>query len=346
MDVNQHLQFLVPDKSYSNTVKRDITRLAESYGFSPADVGKINIVVSELVTNIGKFATGGGELLVKPIGSPVIGIEIICLDSGPGMADPVRMQEDGVSTYGSAGEGLGAIKRQSDEFDLYTKPGTGTVVLSRIYKSGRQKNRPTGLVSYEVGHVMVPKPKEVLCGDGFALVQRGLNLHLLALDGLGHGPNAHEASQQAAQLFLTSPASEPAEALRQIHANIKRTRGAVGLALSIKGSTHHLSYCGIGNIAGKLFTLDNSLPGSAYKSIISYNGILGHNVPNTLNNQQLDWGRNKMLVLHSDGLKSRWDMSKFPYLNRHHPTTIAAVLYKTNNRQTDDTLVIVCKSKI
>ncbi|GAA4428996.1 serine/threonine protein kinase [Pontibacter saemangeumensis] len=348
MDVNQHQQFLIPDKSYSSIAKRDVTRLAESYGFSPADVGKVNIVVAELVTNLAKFATEGGELLVKPIGSPITGIEVICLDSGPGVVDSARMQEDGFSTYGSAGEGMGAIRRQSDEFDIYSQPGVGTVVFSRIYKSGRKKppaaaeNAPR----YEVGHVLVPKPGEIVCGDGLALVQRDANLYLLALDGLGHGSNAHEASKQAAQHFLACPESSPSEALRHIHDNIKRTRGAVGLAANISGSTQSIRYCGIGNIAGKLFTLDGSMAGASYKNIISYNGILGHNIPTTISNQQLDWERNKVLVLHSDGLRSRWDLTRFPNLIRHHATTIAAVLYKTNSRLTDDALVIVCKGKI
>lgn len=346
MDVNQHQQFLIPDKSYSSIAKRDITRLVESYGFSPADVGKVNIVVSELVTNLAKFATGGGELLVRPFGRPITGLEILCLDNGPGMSDPARMQEDGFSTYGSAGEGLGAIKRQSDEFDLYSQSGIGTTVLSRIYKTGRKKDLAADITRYEVGYVMVAKSGETLCGDNFAMALRGPDLYLLALDGLGHGANAHEASQEAAKYFMDSPATAPADALRYIHANIKRTRGAVGLMASISGSTNRISYCGVGNIAGKLFTRDSSMPGAAYKNIISYNGILGHNIPNTLSNQQLEWGRSNMLVLHSDGLKSRWDMSKLPSLNRHHATTIAAVLYKTNSRKTDDTLVVVCKGKI
>jgi anti-sigma regulatory factor (Ser/Thr protein kinase) len=348
MDVNQHQQFLVPDKTYANLVKRDITRLSESFGFSPADVGKINIVVSELVSNLAKHATEGGELLIKPIGSPVNGIEILCLDNGPGMSDPVRMQEDGFSTYGSAGEGLGAIKRQSDEFDLYSQVGVGTVVLSRIYKSGRKKTPVAApvVLHYEVGYVMVPKPAEVLCGDNFAMIQRGPDLHFLTLDGLGHGANAHEAAQQAAQVFYNAPSTVPADVMRTIHANIKRTRGAVGLMASISGRTNRISYCGIGNIAGKIFTQDGSLTGLSYKNIISYNGILGHNIPTTLNNQELEWGRNRVLVLHSDGLKTRWDMTKHPNLTRHDATTIAAVIYKTNTRRTDDSLVVVCRGKI
>ncbi|WP_161888440.1 ATP-binding SpoIIE family protein phosphatase [Pontibacter russatus] len=345
MDASPHQRFLVPDKTYSSMARRDIARLTESYGFSAPDTGRVNIVISELVSNLAKHTSGGGELLVRPVGSPVAGLEILCLDNGPGMADPARMLQDGFSTYGSAGEGLGAIKRQSDEFDLFSQPGVGTVVLCRIFKSGKRKEQPNTQELYEVGYVLAPKPDETVCGDGLAMEQRGADLYMLALDGLGHGASAREAAAQAAGVFTASPATAPAQALRDIHAGIRQTRGAVGLAARISGATQTISYCGVGNIGGRIFAPGAGPAGTGYSGIVSYNGILGHNMPNTLNSRRLDWGRGNLLVLHSDGLKSRWDLAKFPLLSRHRAATIAAVLYKTNSRQTDDTLVVVCKGK-
>lgn len=347
MDVNQHHRYLIPDKSYASITKREIARLAEANGMSSADVGKLNIVVAEMASNLAKHASEGGELLVRLLGNaPIQGIEVISLDNGPGMSDPIRMQQDGVSTFGTAGEGLGAIKRQSDVFDLYSQQGVGTVILSRIYKTGKTSvpQQPAG--RNEIGYVLVPKPKETFCGDGLSVIEKGPDLYLLALDGLGHGANAHEASQLAVQVFSSSPALPPADALRLIHQNIKRTRGAVGFAANIIASSQRISYCGIGNIAGKLYAPDASFGSSSYKNMISYNGILGYNIPTTLSNQELEWGRNRILVLHSDGIKSRWDLSRYHSLNRHLPTTVAALLYKDNSRQTDDALVVVCRSKV
>lgn len=349
MDVNLHYRFPIPDRSFASAAKRSINRLTESLGFSANIVGKVNIVVSEMTSNLAKHSPGGGEILIKPIGK--LGIEIISIDNGPGMNEPQRMMQDGISTFGSAGEGLGAIKRQSDEFDLYSHIGVGTVILSRIYKS--QSVAPVSLNSryeagsVEVGSVMVPKPSEIDCGDGYTLFYKDSDLFLVALDGLGHGPQAHEAAQSAIEVFLESPLLDPASALRTIHEGIRKTRGAVGFIAHISPSTQQLSYCGIGNIAGKLFPADGSFTGNTYKNIISYNGILGHNIPGgSLSNQLLEWGRNKLLVIHSDGLKSRWDLTKYPNLHRHHASTIAAVIYKDYSRNTDDTLVLVCKAKL
>ncbi|OKL40229.1 ATP-binding protein [Pontibacter flavimaris] len=346
MDVRQHQRFLIPDKSYASIAKREIARIAEGIGMAPSEVGKLNIVVSEMASNLAKHAPQGGELLVRTLGNGAAdGMEVLCLDSGPGMSDPGRMQEDGVSTFGTAGEGLGAIKRQSDVFDLYSQQGVGTIILSRIYKNSKAAAAAQATKNHDIGYVLVPKPYETLCGDGLSITIKGTEAYLLALDGLGHGANAHEAAQMAVQTFNSSPALLPADAMRLIHQNIKRSRGAVGFAVNISAASQRLSYCGIGNIAGKLYTPDGPFGNSPYKNLISYNGILGHNIPNTLNNQELEWGRNRMLILHSDGLKSRWDLSRYQPLNRHLPTTVAALLYKDNSRQTDDTLVVVFKSK-
>ncbi len=316
--------------------------MAEEAGFTAAEAGRLNIVVSEMTSNLAKHAADGGELLVRSLGH---GIEVICLDNGPGMVDSLRMLEDGVSTYGSAGEGLGAIKRQSDVFDLYSQPGMGTVIVSQVHRAAKPALAPNA-GSHNIGFVMVPKPNETLCGDGLCVVEKGAEVYLLAMDGLGHGANAHEAAQAAVQAYASALPQHPSDMLRNIHQQIRRTRGAVGMVVNVSGNSHKISYCGIGNIAGKLYSSDLSAAGSGYKNIISYNGIIGHNIPGSLNNQQLDWGRNKTLILHSDGLKSRWDLAKYPNLSRHLATTIAAVLYKEHRRHTDDTLVLVLKSKV
>jgi anti-sigma regulatory factor (Ser/Thr protein kinase) len=346
MDVNHHQRFALPERSFANILKRDIARLAESLGFSATEVGKINIIVSEMVSNLLKHAPQGGELLVKSIGEKACALEIICLDNGPGMNDPLRMLQDGVSTKGTAGEGLGAIKRQSDEFDIYSLPGSGTIILSRVHKASAQELHTTVKKRFEAGVVMVPKANEQLCGDNYTIIDQGSNLYLIALDGLGHGAQANEASRQAARTFRESYASDLAASLRLIHSSIKRTRGAVGSIAHINVANHKIGYCGVGNIAGRIFYAEGGKPAAVSRNIISYNGILGHNIPNTLNTQFSDWNNSSTLILHSDGLRSRWDLSKYPGLFSHDPTIIASVLYKDFNRQTDDILIMVVRSKV
>ncbi|WP_207433806.1 ATP-binding protein [Sabulibacter ruber] len=340
---NAHQQIQFPDKTFQNIVRRDIARIAESYGFSEADTGRVSIVVSEMATNLHKHTnTKGGEFLVKPIcleGGETCGIEVLCLDNGPGMRDPERMMEDGVSTFGSMGQGLGAIKRQSDFFDIYSQRGLGTVILSRIYrKNMAPKKNAQNPHKFQLGAVMVPKPGEQLSGDGWALRLAEEGAYLMVLDGLGHGEHAHQAAQNAIETFKKLPKGTPSEMLRTVHTAIKKTRGAVGVITRWSAGENKVQYCGIGNISGRLFLPDGM------KNLLSYNGTLGMTVPTTINDQQYSWGAGHLMVLHSDGLKSRWDFSKYPELTRHDPTLIAAVLYKDNTRTVDDTLVVVVRA--
>ncbi|GGK73919.1 ATP-binding SpoIIE family protein phosphatase [Rufibacter glacialis] len=345
MDFNfeAHQQFSLPDRSFLNIFKRDITKIAEAAGFSATETGRVNLVVMEMATNLLKHAgTLGGELLVKPIfgeNGTAAGLELLCLDNGPGMSDPQRMMQDGVSTYGSMGQGLGAIKRLSDFFDIYSQRGVGTVILSRIYqKKYIPKSAARSDKKFQVGAVLVPKAGEKVSGDAWGLRMSHEGAYLLTLDGLGHGEHAHEASLTALKAFHQQPKLTPSQMLRGIHAEIKKTRGAVGAIAHWNAEAGNLLFCGIGNISGRLIVPDRS------KSLLSYNGTLGMSVPTTINDQHLSWERNNVMILHSDGLKTRWDLQKYPELTRHDPTLIAAVLYKDNTRTTDDTLVVVVRA--
>lgn len=338
---NAHKSFLISDRSYLSSSKKDISKIAEQIGFNNEQKGKIDIIVSELASNIVKHNVIEGEILVKHVKSEdAEGIEILSVDNGPGMQDLKRMMEDGVSTYGSKGEGLGAIKRLSDDFDIYSLPGVGTFILSRVYlKSGLPasplKPRKNTI---EVKAVMVPKAGEILCGDGWAALEKPDRLIVMAADGLGHGKDAHIASEEALNIFTRCKLSVPSEILRLIHHSIKKTRGIVGAIASINVKEETLSYCGIGNIAGRILYRDGA------KSMISYNGTIGHSVPNTYHNHSFKWERSDMLILHSDGLKSRWDIAKYPGIERHDASLIAAVLYKDNTRKRDDALVLVIRT--
>jgi anti-sigma regulatory factor (Ser/Thr protein kinase) len=338
MEFNAHQSFPVVDRSYFHFIKREIQKLADKWGFNENKRGKIDIILSELTSNLIKHTTHGGEILVKPVGKEKItGIEILAVDNGPGMMQVERMIEDGVSTIGSQGEGLGAIKRLSDEFDLYSLYNHGTVILSRLYITNKDQKRSTLADSLDIRAVMVAKSGETSCGDAWAAMPDNENYVIIAIDGLGHGIDAHEAAVEAVLAFTGNMSVDPALALKIIHQEIKKTRGAVGAIAVINTKNNNLTFCGIGNIAGKVLSLETG------KSLISYNGILGHNIPNTINNHNFSWSDSSMIVMHSDGLKSRWDVSKYPQIRKHDASVIAAFLYKEHTRKTDDVLVIVGK---
>lgn len=76
---------------------------------------------------------------------------------------------------------------------------------------------------------------------------------------------------------------------------------------------------------------------------MSYNGIVGHNIPNTINDQHYNIKDFNQLVLCSDGIKTRWEISKYPGILKHDPSILAASIYKDHARRTDDMSVVVIK---
>jgi anti-sigma regulatory factor (Ser/Thr protein kinase) len=102
-------------------------------GLTPARISELDLIVAEMTSNLFKYSDDG-ELLLGVFnngGSPYI--ELISIDNGPGMVNPNKMMQDGISTTNTLGHGLGSMKRLSDTFELYSQIGWGTIVLSRVY---------------------------------------------------------------------------------------------------------------------------------------------------------------------------------------------------------------------
>jgi len=97
-----------------------------------------------------------------------------------------------------------------------------------------------------------------------------------------------------------------------------------------------LKFVGIGNIAAHFFA------NGERRQIMSHNGIVGNNMRN-VQEFSLEWEPGAMLVMHSDGLLSHWDITQYPGLEHRHPALIAAILYRDFSRKRDDISVVVLK---
>src|SRR6478672_6036066 len=115
-----HTLITLPNRSYQAIARSTIKKMAYAAGFKPKRMAELEIVVAELTSNIIKHTTLGGQLLVKQLEARGGGIEIIGIDEGPGMEAVAKMMEDGNSSTNTLGQGLGAIKRLADEFDIYS----------------------------------------------------------------------------------------------------------------------------------------------------------------------------------------------------------------------------------
>jgi anti-sigma regulatory factor (Ser/Thr protein kinase) len=336
--VSQQVSVPVTEPSQVAEARRTAAGMARGLGFDEAATGRVALVATETATNLLKHA-GGGEILVQVLAeddttcrAEGVGVEVIALDTGPGMRDVDACLRDGYSTAGSPGTGLGAILRQASVFDLYSVPGSGTAVLARIWPGPLIDTEPAA----EIGGLCLPKPGETVTGDGWAALRVAGGLRAILSDGLGHGTAAADATAAALRVFRERAERPLPTVLADVHAALKSTRGAAVALAELSRGAPEVHFMGVGNIAGQIWA-----PGQA-RHMVSHNGTLGH----TLGRTQAfvyPWPPDGVLVLHSDGLASQAGLDPYPGLATRHPALIAAVLYRDFKRGRDDVGVVVVK---
>ena len=116
------------------TARHKGRELARSLGFSTTDLALIATAISELARNIVLYAPGGEIALKSAEGNNGVGIVVVAADAGPGIADVAEAVQDGYSTSGGLGLGLGGVRRLMDEFDIVSAAGRGTKVVAKKWK--------------------------------------------------------------------------------------------------------------------------------------------------------------------------------------------------------------------
>lgn len=325
------------DGSRTGEARRLATAIAAERGLGETDVGNVAVVVTELARNLLDHATGG-ELVVRPLeDDDAPGVEILALDRGPGIANVAACLADGYSTGGTPGTGLGAASRLSTLFDIHSVPGVGTAMLARIW-SRRPGGAPAAPDPPEIGGICLPMPGETVPGDAWTARRGRSRTRLLVADGLGHGPVAGEAAQAAIAAFRDGGDASPAETLDAIHAALRGTRGAAAAVAELDSAQGLVRFAGVGNIAGTVVSQAGT------RHVVSHNGILGHGA-RKIQEFTYDWPPDALLVMHSDGLASRWSLDRYPGLQARHPGLVAGVLYRDFARGRDDVTVVAVRAR-
>lgn len=325
------LRIPIEDRSSVAEARRQAAALARACQFEETVAGELALAVTEAATNIVKHAQRG-ELLVRGLGAGGAGgIEVMALDKGPGIANLAESLRDGHSTAGSPGTGLGALQRMTSAFEIYSRPGSGTVLRFEVWQ------RPAPRRAQSAGVVCLPKEGETACGDGWAILERPQVQVLFVVDGLGHGADAAAAARAAVGVVAKHANRTPTDILGAVDAALRSTRGAAASVAVLQPALGLCTYCGVGNIAASIH-----VNGSA-RSMVSHNGILGHQV-RKIQEFQYPFPRGALCVVHSDGLATRWSLGAYTGLELRHPGLIAAVLYRDHSRLRDDVTAVAVRN--
>jgi anti-sigma regulatory factor (Ser/Thr protein kinase) len=325
------LIFPVNHASDVSAARRAGQKLADEIGFNEVQAGRLAIVVTEAGTNILKHA-GEGTLYIMRAqsGSATAGIDVVAVDKGPGIADLATSIQDGVSTTGTAGTGLGALRRQSDEFDVWSQRGRGAAFFMRLWRGAA----PPETCGVEAGALFMPMAGEDACGDGWAVSCDLDGATLLGVDGLGHGPEAAKAAHAAVEALGRRRATAPSDVIRDAHDALRITRGAAMSVARIDYVAGDVRFAGIGNVNGVVQY------GESRRTLVSHNGIVGNNM-RKVQEFSVDCPPGALCILHSDGIHTQWDLADYPGLQMCAPVLVAAILMRDFIRGRDDAMVLV-----
>jgi anti-sigma regulatory factor (Ser/Thr protein kinase) len=270
--------------------------MAREAGFSTRDYSLIEIAVSELASNVLKYGHRG-DIRLTPLPD---GMEIICKDEGPGMADPEKILAGREKGKTGLGIGLLGVRNIMDQLVISSEPGRGTKITARKWKVRPSHLIPpssfpipsAGLLEY--GAMTIPCQQGAWNGDALVIVENPPQVLLCVLDGLGHGQDAHKASQKAATYIRNHSHLPLLTILDNCHAELLRTRGAVIGLVRIDPSRSLLTCAGIGNIAIRIV-------GSRKDHYLSAPGILGHK-RKIAREEQFSFTPRDLLFMHSDGI--------------------------------------------
>lgn len=320
----------VIDEASVSEARRMAKEAAAAAGLPTERGERLALVASELSRNAlvharhGRFAT-------RPIAREgVPGVELVCVDEGPGIADPTKALEGRARSSGSLGIGVAAARENADEIDFDVRLGEGTCVRARVFAAPVTRRR-------EVGIYGRPHAEEARSGDHAVFHRTDDSLLLAMCDGLGHGPAARAAALIAMDTVASEREATPSSILEACHRSMSGTRGGVVAVVRVREPSI-LEMASVGNITVELVRPRTArrFAGTSFVAGAAQRSWRAHVESTAL-------ASDEAIVMFSDGVPSRVSLSNEIDLFREHPIAIAHLLVERHGRDTDDVLVLVAR---
>ena len=181
-----------------------------------------------------------------------------------------------------------------------------------------------------------PYPGETSNGDAWQLSGEQGRYRLTLVDGLGHGPEAAFAAQRALDTLAAHPALGPADSLEACHRALAGTRGAAISVVCLDLIAAELRFAGIGNVEAQLWRSGHVERPMAYRGIV---GAAMRTVRELVYPLEAEW----VLVMHSDGIRGRFDLPALPAFQQRDLQDLATAILTDWSRPQDDATVVAAQ---
>jgi serine/threonine-protein kinase RsbT len=116
-------------------VRQAVRQYAVDLQFSIVEQTKIVTAASELARNVIVHGGGEGSAHLEVLQEGIRkGLRVCFADNGPGIPDIQRALQDGFTTGGGLGLGLGGAKRLVNDFQIESSPGNGARITITRWK--------------------------------------------------------------------------------------------------------------------------------------------------------------------------------------------------------------------
>jgi anti-sigma regulatory factor (Ser/Thr protein kinase) len=177
-----------------------------------------------------------------------------------------------------------------------------------------------------------PLASETVAGDACLVDTWSRGVVVAAVDGLGHGPAAATAAAAFLDCLRGALAAPLGQTLEAAHRALLKTRGAVATVARFDELAGTVEVAGIGNVTALLAS------GVAEaKHLVVPAGVLG-GAFRTVVSQVVDFAEGDLLVLHTDGVRSRIALDGLRALA---PDAIARTIVTKYGRPSDDAGCVV-----
>ncbi len=180
-----------------------------------------------------------------------------------------------------------------------------------------------------------PFAGQITSGDGYLVVPRPLRTLIAVMDGLGHGPVAHEATSAAIGAIAETPDASLQSLFERCNMALQRTRGVV-MTIAAIADDGQMEWLAVGNVSGYVV---RSAPPHRHEGALTRSGVVGWRMP-SLHTRSVRLDAGDLLIMATDGIRDGFVSSVEPILS---PRIIASRILEENGRGHDDALVLVAR---
>lgn len=302
-------------------------KMAVSMGFREIALAEIEIIISELGTNIIRHAKASGELTFQAIRDGRIrGIEIIAKDYGKGIHISDISGNEGISSEGGLGIGLAGVRRLADEFEIGID--NGTVARARKWMTEDYDIR--------VKCSVLAKPKfgETVSGDAFFYKHLPSYAVFSVVDVLGHGPEAHRVAETVRKILETEYRKDLLSITEYCHHRLKGSRGAAIAVGKIDFKESVFYHIGIGNVETRIYG------GASLLRPSCTNGTLGMSIGGARVGEY-PYFEGSCIIMFSDGISGKFDIDAA--VLRKTAQEISHFVFSKYAKDHDDATVLVVR---